>query len=302
MLKIVIFGYGFKGVQLLRKLSDNNEYEVIAFADNSVYKQGNYAGEYPILSMDDLVTMKMSIDFSVIIAANRWFEIGEQLEKRDIAIGGVYADGEIIKYDRMDFGRLDLTKEINLYASDICDEVHFSNPNLFGLSINKADSRHILHNITDKYPLPDNSISSYQAEDVLEHIEFAQLTDAINEIYRILKKDGLFRICLPDYFSPYLKNISMTNKNGDIVFDPTGGGVYGENGVSGGGHVWFPNYLLVDDLLKGTLFHRIDFRCYHTENGEVLKKEIDFSKGYINRMPKEGKIGLIYSIVVDCYK
>ena len=63
MLKIVIFGYGFKGVQLLRKLSDNNEYEVIAFADNSVYKQGNYAGEYPILSMDDLVTMKISIDF-----------------------------------------------------------------------------------------------------------------------------------------------------------------------------------------------------------------------------------------------
>lgn len=282
MLKIVIFGYGFKGVQLLRKLSDNNEYEVIAFADNSVYKQGNYAGEYPILSMDDLVTMKISIDFSVIIAANRWFEIGEQLEKRDITIGGVYADGEIIKYDRMDFGRLDLTKEINLYAGDICDEVHFSDPNLFGLSINKADSRHILHNITDKYPLPDESISSYQAEDVLEHIEFAQLTDAINEIYRILKKDGLFRICLPDYFSPYLKNISMTNKNGDIVFDPTGGGVYEENGVSGGGHVWFPNYLLVDDLLKGTLFHRIDFRCYHTENGEVLKKEIDFSKGYIN--------------------
>lgn len=302
MLKIVIFGYGFKGVQLLRKLSDNNEYEVIAFADNSVYKQGNYAGEYPILSMDDLVTMKISIDFSVIIAANRWFEIGEQLEKRDIAIGGVYADGEIIKYDRMDFGRLDLTKEINFYAGDICDEVHFSDPNLFGLSINKADSRHILHNITDKYPLPDNSISSYQAEDVLEHIEFAQLTDAINEIYRILKKDGLFRICLPDYFSPYLKNISMTNKNGDIVFDPTGGGGYGEKGVSGGGHVWFPNYLLVDDLLKGTLFHRIDFRCYHTENGEVLKKEIDFSKGYINRMPKESKIGLIYSIVVDCYK
>ena len=302
MLKIVIFGYGFKGVQLLRKLSDNNEYEVIAFADNSVYKQGNYAGEYPILSMDDLVTMKISIDFSVIIAANRWFEIGEQLEKRDITIGGVYADGEIIKYDRMDFGRLDLTKEINLYAGDICDEVHFSDPNLFGLSINKADSRHILHNITDKYPLPDESISSYQAEDVLEHIEFAQLTDAINEIYRILKKDGLFRICLPDYFSPYLKNISMTNKNGDIVFDPTGGGVYEENGVSGGGHVWFPNYLLVDDLLKGTLFHRIDFRCYHTENGEVLKKEIDFSKGYINRMPTEGKIGLIYSIVVDCYK
>ena len=51
MLKIVIFGYGFKGVQLLRKLSDNNEYGVIAFADNSVYKQGNYAGEYPILSL-----------------------------------------------------------------------------------------------------------------------------------------------------------------------------------------------------------------------------------------------------------
>ena len=120
----------------------------------------------------------------------------------------------------MTFERLDLSKQITLYAGDICDEEHLKNPNLYGLSIHKADKRHILADITNEYPLPDNSIYSYQAEDVLEHIEPQKLVDTINEIYRILG-DGVFRICLPDYNSPYLKNISMKSKEGRILFDPT---------------------------------------------------------------------------------
>ena len=87
--------------------------------------------------------------------------------------------------------------------------MHMSEPNLYGLSINKADSKHILHDITNHYPLPDNSIYSYQAEDVLEHIAFEKLVDTINEIYRILHEGGLLRICLPDYYSAYLVNSPM---------------------------------------------------------------------------------------------
>lgn len=301
-MKIIIFGYGFEGVCCYRDLSSSKEYEVIGFADNSVYKQGNYVGDQPILSLDDLVHLNLTTDFSVIISANRWFEIGAQLEKINILIEGIWRRGCLCKYERMTFEKLDLSKKITLYAGDICDETHLRNPNLYGLSINKADSRHILADITDKYPLPDNSIYSYQAEDVLEHIEPEKLVETIDEIYRILGK-GVFRICLPDYFSPYLKNISMKDKDGQILFDPTGGGAYGENGVSAGGHVWFPNINNVKELLKKTKFVNYEFLCYHTEDGELVKKDIDFSKGHIIRVPiSDTETRAIYSIVVDCYK
>lgn len=302
-MKIVIFGYGLEGVNAYRKFADSGEYEVIGFADNSVYKQGKIVNGLPIMSMYDLIQLKNVANFAVIIASCKWFVIGEELRKVGISIHGVYQSGKITQYNRMNFERLDLSKEIVLYAGDICDEVHMANPNLYGLSISKADSRHIFHDITNQYPLPDNSIFSYQAEDVLEHIEFSKLLDTINEIYRILKKDGLFRICLPDYFSPYLSDVSMKDVDGNILFDPTGGGSYGENGVSNGGHIWFPDYLNVQSLLSKTKFKSVSFLCYHTEQGDLVKKDIDFSKGYIKRIPKEGeKDKPIYSIIVDCYK
>lgn len=303
-MNIIIFGYGREGVKLYRELKSNDIYDVVGFADNSVFKQGNKVGSYKIMSVDELVLLKRSIDFSIIIAAGKcWYEIGEVLEKYDIPIEGVYQHGNIIEYSRMSFEKLDLTKNIKLYAGDICHEKHKSEPYLYGLSISKADDKHIFHDITCPYPLPDNSIFSYQAEDVLEHIEYAKLKMVIDEIYRILKAGGLFRISLPDYNSPYLKEICMKDKNGEIIFDPTGGGTYEAGSVINGGHVWFPNYKNVEALLRTTKFSKYNFLCYYTENEELIRKEIDFSKGYIARIPENYEYNNpVYSIVVDCYK
>jgi len=209
--KIIIFGYGYDGAGLYRRIKKENVYEVIGFADNSVYKIGNMAGGGIIRSMEDLIQLKNDIDFSVIIAARKWYDIGVELERYAIKIEGIYQNGNIGDYNRMCFEKLDLESEIKLYAGDIYDSIHMSDPNLFGLSICKADKKHILHDITCRYPLPDNCISSYEAEDVLEHIAPELLVDTINEVYRILKQGAVFRICLPDYYSPYLKEISMKN-------------------------------------------------------------------------------------------
>lgn len=302
-MNIVIFGYGWEGAALYRELINSDKYKVTGFADNSIYKQGNTVDGFPIMSVDDLAHLKETTDYSVIITAKKWFIIGQKLEEYNIPIEGIYQNGEIISYDRMSFERLDLSSRISFYAGDICDRIHLSNPDLYGLSINRADSRHILHDITNVYPLPDNSIYSYQAEDVLEHIETEKLVSTINEIHRILVKGGMLRICLPDYFSPYLSRISMKDVKGNILFDPTGGGTYGENGVLNGGHIWFPNYLNVRNLLEKTKFKDWELLCYHTENGELVRKEIDFTKGYIKRISeKNEECRPVYSIVADCYK
>ncbi|KAI4450873.1 hypothetical protein C823_005410 [Eubacterium plexicaudatum ASF492] len=211
----------------------------------------------------------------------------EELEEYGIRIEGIYINGKILQYDRMCFERLDLSRKIALYAGDIIDDIHRDNPDLYGLSIMKADSKHILHDITYRYPLSDNSIFSYQAEDVLEHIEYEKLVDVINEIYRILRKNGIFRICLPDYNSKYLSDISMRDSTGKIIFDPTGGGTFGAGCIENGGHVWFPTYALVRKLLEKTLFEKIDFLCYHTEDGNLVKRRLicrkDMSAGFRKR-------------------
>lgn len=302
MKNIIIFGYGMEGVSLYRKLKNHKEYRIIGFADNSIHKQGMKVDNLLIYSVNELVELKKKQDFSVVIAARAWYQVGAQLEENNISIEGIYVDGELEAYYRMTFDKLDLTKGVKLYAGDICDEVHMQDECLYGLSINRADKRHILHDITIEYPLPDNSIEGYQAEDVLEHITINKLVPAINEIYRILKPGGCFRICLPDYFSPYLKSISMKDNAGNIVFDPTGGGTYGVNGVENGGHVWFPTYKNISEILGETLFNKIDFLCYYTENEELVKGELDFSKGYIRRVPTDEVNGIYYSIVIDCYK
>ncbi len=303
MKNIIIFGYGFEGVQTWLKLEEQGEYHLLGFADNSLVKQGRIAFGKPIRSLDDLEILNQQISFSVVIASQKWMTIKEQLEERKIEIYGIIINSKLQKCDEAAcFDKLDDSKPVFLYAGDITDEIHLANDNLYGLSITKMDAKHIYHDITRKYPLPDESIYAYQAEDVLEHIEIGKVLPALNEIYRILKKGSVLRICLPDYNSPYLSRISLKDDTGKILYDPTGGGELGLFGVGNGGHVWFPTYPLVRDLLEKSNFKEVDFICYHTVKGELVKKKFDYTNGYVNRVSDMEDDREIYSIIVDCRK
>lgn len=303
MKNIIIYGYGYEGVGIYRELSQSEYYNIVGFADDETNKKDMYVNGNKIKTLQELTELKKQMDFSVIVVSKYWMHICLQLVFRKIRIEGVYIRGKVRPEigQAMTFEQLDLEQEIKLYAGDIVDNVHLAEHNLYGLSINKADSKHILHDITVRYPLPDNCISSYQAEDVIEHIPFEKVVSTIDEIYRVLKSGGVFRLCLPDYYSPYLKSISMVTKEGNIVYDPTGGGGYGKAGVIDGGHLWFPTYDKVLEILKQTKFKNFEFLCYHRPDTTVYFKEIDFTKGYISRVFQRKREDT-YSIVVDCYK
>lgn len=303
MKNIIIFGYGFEGVQIWLKLEEQNKYNLIGFADNSLAKQGKIAFDKPIKSLSDLEILNQQISYSVVIASSKWMTIKEQLEERKIRIEGVVINSELQKYeDIASFDKLDCSKPIFLYAGDIADKIHMENDNLYGLSITKMDAKHIFHDITQKYPLSDESIYAYQAEDVLEHIEIKKIIPALNEIYRILKKGSVLRICLPDYNSPHLKKVSMKDDTGKILYDPTGGGDLGLFGIRNGGHVWFPTYEFVKELLEKSCFKKFDFLCYHTAKGELVKKNFDYLNGYVNRISDKEDNQEIYSMIIDCKK
>ena len=202
-------------------------------------------------------------------------------------------------------------KKIYLYCGDMPEQRRIvTNKEFVGLSLTRNDNIHINFDVTNPYPLKDNTVDIVQSEDVMEHIEYTKLTECINEIHRILKPGGLFRLSMPDYVCDVLYNRSRKDSDGNILFDYGGGGSYDEvnKKVIGGGHVWFPTYNSVYNLLETTNFDldNIEFFHYYDEDKKPITNRIDYSLGWISRTPDHDKrVEVPYrpmSIVVDCYK
>ncbi len=214
----------------------------------------------------------------------------------------------------------DLVKKsdrILLYARNI----HLNNPqyctpsqnpsayNFACLSLNKNNSTHLLHDVTKPIPLPDNSVDVYLSEDVFEHLEYNSLPAIIDEIYRVLKPGGLFRLAMPDYRCDILYNRSVRDTNGKIIFDPQGGGDFLNGKVIKGGHLWFPNLESTKALLAKTAFNKpgkINYLHYYNTKNKSITNKIDYSLCYVRRTPdNDGRVKKPYramSIVVDLVK
>lgn len=209
-----------------------------------------------------------------------------------------------IDFCRIRFEDLLTYKQLFLYAGDIPDMKEYRK--FIGLSINQHNRRHIRHDVTQKIPLPDQSVDLFQSEDVFEHIEPDLLPAVINEIYRLLKPGGVFRLSLPDYQCDLLYHRTQKNEKGELVFDPVGGGQYQNGKVIKGGHVWFPDYMQVKEILAKTRFQDLRFYHYYNEQGEGVTLPIDYSIAYVKRTPDhDERVRMPYrpmSIVVDCIK
>lgn len=209
-------------------------------------------------------------------------------------------------FKKLTFDEIRDWDRIFLYAGDILHKKEYDIEGIVGLSIRRADYRTIRHDICERYPLPDNRVDAYQAEDVFEHIEYDKLPDVINEIYRVLKPGAYFRLSVPDYGCDILKDRSTKDAEGNIIFDKEGGGSYEDGRVTNGGHVWFPTYRQVYSLIQKTDFKRYEFYHYYDENGRSVTKKIDYTKGYIQRTPDhDARVQSPYramSLVVDLYK
>lgn len=158
--------------------------------------------------------------------------------------------------------------------------------------------------------LLDNSIDIYQSEDVFEHIEPKYMINIFNEIYRVLKPEGFFRLSMPDYKCNILKNRSLKDKDNNIYHDPGGGGNYDNinKKVINGGHVWFPTYEQVKELINLSNFNleKVNFLHYYDENDNPVTNKIDYSKCFVQRTPDHDKrVQNPYrpmSLVIDLYK
>jgi len=195
-------------------------------------------------------------------------------------------------------------KSVYLYAGDLPNDSRYSK--YIGLSITRQNAKHILHDVTNLIPLPDESVDGFQSEDVFEHIPSEKLTSVINEIYRVLKPGCNFRLSVPDYRCNVLYDRSKKDENGAIIFDPGGGGDYINGAVINGGHLWFPNYEKVKKILSQSKFTDIKYLHYYDEAGNGITNTIDYSLGFVMRTPdNDERCQSPYrpmSIVCDCRK
>ena len=206
--------------------------------------------------------------------------------------------------NKIQFNDLKSRDAIYLYAGDVPQNGLYNK--FIGLSLSQSNLQHIKHDVTKKLPMKDSCVDVYQSEDVFEHIRLEKLPGVIDEIYRVLKHGGTFRLSLPDYECDVLKNRTQKDDAGNLLFDPGGGGNFVNGEVVDGGHVWFPLYKTVKELLEKTQFQDIRFYHYYDESGHAVTSPIDYSLGFVMRTPDhDERVKNPYrpmSIVVDCVK
>ena len=190
----------------------------------------------------------------------------------------------------VEFKSLEKKENIYLYAGDLSQTlINDINNKFIGLSLSQSNGNHIQFDITDTIPLQNNTVDIFCAEDVMEHIEYKFQTNIFNEIHRILKPNGIFRLAVPDYRCDILFERTLKTMKGELKFDPGGGGSYSKirRKVVGGGHVWFPNYQNVKNIFYNSNFEdkKVNFLHYYVDFNNYVLKEIDYSICHISRTP-----------------
>ncbi len=196
-----------------------------------------------------------------------------------------------------------------LYAGRLSRHLPQWSTDYIGMTPFFPSSRNIGHDATKPLPLPDDYLDLYQSEDVFEHIEYDKLFAVFDEIHRVLKPGGTFRLSLPDYGFDGYSTRTKRDADGAFQFDPGGGGGFENGKVVDGGHLWFPTYDLVKALFDRSAFARkgtVDFLHYTAPDGTFVMKPIDFRIGYVQRVPgNDNRVAdrpRPISIVVDARK
>jgi SAM-dependent methyltransferase len=98
-------------------------------------------------------------------------------------------------------------------------ERQYQIPNFIGLALDPAHTREARHDLTAALAYDDNSIAKIQAQDVLEHLPCERVPFVLDEIYRVLKPGGVFRLSVPDYRSPVHRRRSVYDWRGRVTGD-----------------------------------------------------------------------------------
>ena len=196
-------------------------------------------------------------------------------------------------------------------------ERQYQVPNFVGLALHPAHDREVAHDATAALPFADATIAKVQAQDVLEHLPLDRVPFVLDEIYRVLKPGGVFRLSVPDYRSPVMKRRSIYDARGRVTgdllmgatpyFDDTTGDARVRFSEDGHAHVWFPRYELITHLiLKSEIRKSGEIKFYQCflDDHTYLCEQVPENEMYVQRAAPHDKRagGAPISIVADFTK
>jgi len=190
-------------------------------------------------------------------------------------------------------------------------------PQFVGLALNPVHDRELAHDALTPLPFPDAGIAKAQSQDVFEHLPFERLAGVLDEVYRVLKPGGVFRLSVPDYRSPVHKRRSVYDFRGRVVgdllmgaqpwFDAATGDARVRFSGDGESHVWFPRYELLTHLILKSrirLCAEIAFRQGFLDDHTFLAEPLPDDELWVQRaLPHDRRAGgQPVSLVVDFVK
>jgi SAM-dependent methyltransferase len=192
-------------------------------------------------------------------------------------------------------------------------ERQYQIPNFIGLALQPAHDREIQHSFADPLPFADGSIAKIQAQDVLEHVPFEKVPAILDEIYRVLRPGGVFRLSVPDYRSPVHKRRSIYDARGRVIGDLLMGATSyldratGDARVrfseDGDAHLWFPRYELITHLVLKSEIRKaaIHFYQFFLDDHSYLCEPVPENEMFVQRAaPHDRRAGgAPISIVAD---
>jgi hypothetical protein len=207
----------------------------------------------------------------------------------------------------------------NLYLGTLGkDQIQCETGFFIGLSIDPSHFFEIYCDLTEAVlPFDCSSVNKVQAEDVLEHIPFVILPSLFDEIYRVLKVGGVFRISVPDYSTPFLRSRCAFDYKGNFLIDVltdsslkldlNSGTPVAVHDTLGNSHLWFPNFTNLMSLIEASNFRNsADVKLLHgyvSEDLSVVNDIPDLTMP-VSRCPPgdQRNAGNSISLIVDVIK
>jgi SAM-dependent methyltransferase len=205
-------------------------------------------------------------------------------------------------------------------------EKQFQIEKFVGLALYPKNDREIKHNALDTLPFDNESISKIQSQDVFEHLPYKSIPKIFDDIYRVMRTGGVFRLSVPDYRSPLLKRRSIYDYRGNVLGDLLMGakvsydyteaqktGFNPEHPIKvefsgdGDAHIWFPRYeSILDLIIHSKIRHcrEIVFYQYYLSDYTYVCDSVPENEMYVMRCAPndERSNGKPISIVVDFVK
>ena len=205
----------------------------------------------------------------------------------------------------------------NLYFGNLtADLAQYKSGAFYGLALTPMSEKDLVHDAREPLPFADNSVPGMQSEDVFEHIEKDKIPVIFNEIYRCLQVGGVFRLSMPDYNSPLLRNRSVYDSEGNILCDlsvgstvtaPFSGSVQVSHPADGNTHLWFPTYVqLLELIIQSEIRKSAQINVHHAwvDKHRYICQAFDHSVMPVSRVPPNDMRahGTPISMVVDFVK